>query len=306
MNRRRGIALVMALLLVAIGTITIAALIDTSQLALARTRNQLREQQAYAYARGLEAWAIELLRRDRNEDPSRDSRQDLWAQGLPPMDIPGGKLAGRMRDLNGCFNLNSLLKNGLEDVLARRRFERLLGALQLDSSLSESVLDWIDADSTPRSRGAESLNYLLLDPPYRAANQAMVQVSELRLVRGVDARVYAALAPHVCALPTPSGINVNTASIPVLMALADGLSESEARRIYNEGRANFASVDAFQAQLQQLGRSADGGLEGIAVTSHWFLAETMLELDSIPLNYFSLIERDPDRSRVRQRSRGSY
>ncbi|MGE3106669.1 MAG: type II secretion system minor pseudopilin GspK [Lysobacterales bacterium] len=306
MNRRRGIALVMALLLVAIGTITIAALIDSSQLALARTRNQLREQQAYAYARGLEAWAIELLRRDRSEDPSRDSRQDLWAQGLPPMDIPGGKLAGRMRDLNGCFNLNALLKNGIEDAVARRRFERLLGALQLDTSLSESVLDWIDADSTPHSRGAETLNYLLLDPPYRAANQAMVQVSELRLVRGIDARVYAALEPHVCALPTPSDININTASIPVLMALADGLSESEARRIYNEGRANFTNVDAFQAQLQQFGRSADGGLDGIQVTSNWFLAETMLELDGIPLNYFSLIERGPDRSRVRQRSRGSY
>lgn len=306
MNRRRGIALVMALLLVAIGTITIAALIDSSQLALARTRNQLREQQAYAYARGLEAWAIELLRRDRSEDPSRDSRQDLWAQGLPPMDIPGGKLAGRMRDLNGCFNLNALLKNGSEDAVARRRFERLLGALQLDTSLSESVLDWIDADSTPHARGAETLNYLLLDPPYRAANQAMAQVSELRLVRGVDARIYAVLEPHVCALPTPSGININTASIPVLMALAEGLSESEARRIYNEGRANFANVDVFQEQLRQFGRSPDGGLDGIQVTSNWFLAETMLELDGIPLNYFSLIERGPDRSRVRQRSRGSY
>ena len=221
MRRRRGIALVLALLLVAIGTISIAALIDTSQLALARTRNLLREQQAYAYARGLEAWAIELLRRDQNEDPNRDSRQDLWARGLPPMEIPGGRLDGRMRDLNGCFNLNSLLRQGQEDAIGRRRFDRLLVALQLDPGLSESVLDWIDSDNAPRARGAESLSYLLLDPPYRAANRPLLQVNELRLVRGIDASVYQRLEPHVCALPTPSAINVNTASIPVLMALAD-------------------------------------------------------------------------------------
>ena len=306
MRRRRGIALVLALLLVAIGTISIAALIDTSQLALARTRNLLREQQAYAYARGLEAWAIELLRRDQNEDPNRDSRQDLWARGLPPMEIPGGRLAGRMRDLNGCFNLNSLLRQGQEDAIGRRRFDRLLVALQLDPGLSESVLDWIDSDNAPRARGAESLSYLLLDPPYRAANRPLLQVNELRLVRGIDASVYQRLEPHVCALPTPSAINVNTASIPVLMALADGLSESDARRIYNEGRANFVNVEAFQAQIQQLGRSLDGAGEGIGVSSDWFLAETLLELDGIPIHYFSLIERGTSRSRVRQRSRGSF
>ena len=308
MKRSRGVALIIALLLVAIGTLIVTALIDQDQLSLARTRNQLREQQAYAYARGLEAWAIDLLRRDRNAEPGRDSRQDGWAQGLPPMAVPGGLLSGRMHDENGCFNLNSLVPNGGEDAIAIRRFERLLSVLKVDPGIGENLIDWIDADSTPHPRGAESLSYLLLDPPYRAANQPLTQVAELRLVRGVDARVYALLEPHVCARPAGSAINVNTASVPVLTALADGMSESAARRIYNEGHANFATLAAFAAEIQQLGLSLDGGDSGLGVESTRFLAETLLELDGIPFHYFSLIERDPasGQLRVLARSRGVY
>ena len=73
--------------------------------------------------------AIDGLRRDQNEEPGIDSNGDVWARPLPPLDVPGGKLSGRLRELNGCFNLNHLVVNGAEDALARRRFERLLRAV---------------------------------------------------------------------------------------------------------------------------------------------------------------------------------
>ena len=129
MKRERGVALIVAVLLVALATLIVASLIDTTDLAFARTRNLMREQQAFAYARGLETWAMDGLRRDQNEEPGIDSNGDVWARPLPPLDVPGGKLSGRLRELNGCFNLNHLVVNGVEDELARRRFERLLRAL---------------------------------------------------------------------------------------------------------------------------------------------------------------------------------
>ena len=306
MKRQRGVALIVALLMVAIGTLVVAAMIDDGQMAVARTRNQLREQQAFAYAHGLEAYAIEILRRDQASGDQIDSRQDLWANAMPPMGVPGGRLSGRIIDLNGCLNVNRLLAGSTVNAVEQQRWERLLGILKLDPGLIEAIIDWLDADSTPQPRGAEDLSYLLLDPPYRAANQSMQHVSELRLVRGVDAKVYAKLAPHVCAGPIDSVLNVNTASLEVLMALTPNMSEAIGRRIHNEGRARYSDIESFAGMLTQEGLDPID-VSGLSVSSSQFLAETMIELDDIPLNYFSLIERRAGQPmRVSARSRGVY
>lgn len=304
MKRERGVALIVAVLLVALATLIVASLIDTTDLAFARTRNLMREQQAFAYARGLETWAMDGLRRDQNEEPGIDSNGDVWARPLPPLDVPGGKLSGRLRELNGCFNLNHLVVNGVEDELARRRFERLLRALKLPPELADAVIDYADADSDPGRRGAEDMAYLLANPPRRAANQAFAHVSELRLVRGVDDKAYRVLEPHVCANPEASGINVNTATAPVLMSLADNLDEARARQLNDEGRARMSTLDAFDAKLQQLGLVLDGGPVKLGVASDQFQAEAVIELDGIPFRYYSRIAREQQGHRVVYRSRG--
>ncbi|HRG15391.1 MAG TPA: type II secretion system minor pseudopilin GspK [Pseudomonadota bacterium] len=304
MKRERGVALIVAVLLVALATLIVASLIDTTDLAFARTRNLMREQQAFAYARGLETWAMDGLRRDQNEEPGIDSNGDVWARPLPPLDVPGGKLSGRLRELNGCFNLNHLVVNGVEDALARRRFERLLRALKLPPELADAVIDYADADSDPGRRGAEDMAYLLANPPRRAANQAFAHVSELRLVRGVDDKAYRVLEPHVCANPEASGINVNTATAPVLMSLADNLDEARARQLNDEGRARMSTLDAFDAKLQQLGLVLDGGPVKLGVASDQFQAEAVIELDGIPFRYYSRIAREQQGHRVVYRSRG--
>ncbi len=71
MRRQRGVALLVALLVVALATILIAALLDRGELALARTRNVLRGEQAEAYAQGLEAYAAEVLIQTRNQGRTR-------------------------------------------------------------------------------------------------------------------------------------------------------------------------------------------------------------------------------------------
>ncbi|MBL0028916.1 MAG: type II secretion system minor pseudopilin GspK [Rhodanobacteraceae bacterium] len=304
MKRERGVALIVAVLLVALATLIVASLIDTTDLALARTRNLVREQQANAYARGLETWALDWLRRDQNEEPGVDSIGDLWARPLPPLDVPGGRISGRLRERNGCFNLNHLVVNGMEDALARRRFERLLRALKLPPELADAVIDYADIDSEAGTRGAEDMAYLLARPPRRSANQAFVHVSELRLVRGVDDAVFRVLEGQVCTNPQDSAINVNTASPQVLMSLVENLDEGQARKLNDEGQARMATIDAFDAKLAQLGLVLDGGPVKVGVASDQFVAEAVVELDGIPFRYYSRIERGARSAIVSARSRG--
>jgi general secretion pathway protein K len=308
MNRQRGVALIIALLLVALGTLVVASLIEQNQLAVARTRNLLREQQAYAYARGLEAYAFEVLRRDSAEGTGFDSTGDLWATPMPPVDVPGGRLAGRMRDLNGCLNLNALVRNDVPNPVQLVRMQRLLRILKLNPELVEAIIDWTDSNTTPEARGAEDLSYLLLDPPYRAANAPFRHVSELRLVKGFDEDAYRAIEPHVCAASPGARTNVNTASETVLRTLVEGMSEASAQRLYNGGRARHRSVEDLRAVFEQehLPPLTPAEEEGLSVVSTWFLAESMIEIDGIPLNYFSVIEREAGNLRVVARSRGLF
>ncbi len=98
-HRQRGIALLIALLTVALAAVLIAGLLDRGELALARTRNALRGEQAEAYAQGLEAYAARVLIKDAPD--AGDSNTDPCSMPLPRQTVPGGGLSASMHDLNG-------------------------------------------------------------------------------------------------------------------------------------------------------------------------------------------------------------
>ena len=302
-SRQRGVALLTALLVVAIAMVLLALMFDSGEAELARTRNVTRGEQADAYAQGLEAWAEEALARDSAQDPNVDSREDLWAAPLPPTEVPGGRLQGQLQDRGGCFNLNNLAEGAGATDLWGRRLRRLLTALKLEPELADAIGDWIDADFEPHPRGAEDTHYLLATPSYRAANRRFAHVSELRLVRGISEQAYERLAPHVCALPFTTEINVNTATVPVLMSLEDNLGESVAQRLAQNGHARHANVAAFAEQALRFG-VAISDLAGLATKSEFFVAHADVELDGIPFAYTSLIQRRAGALAVIARMRG--
>lgn len=307
--RQRGVALLIALLVVALASVLVAGLLDRGELTLARTRNALRAEQAAAYGEGLEAYAAQVLMRDLADDPI-DTRTDAWALPLPPQTVPGGTITAQLRDLNGCFNLNNLVApSRTEAAVWRRRYARLLAALGLDPALVGATVDWLDADASPEAEGgAEDSAYLALPVPYRAANRVFAHVSELRLVRGVDGAAYARLLPEVCALPPGNALNLNTANPPVLMSLAPGMTQALAERIALDGRARWTSVEDALAEAQRQGVVlAPAERVGLGVSSHYFLAHGEIELDGLPIVFDSLLERRIGADggvRVLARSRG--
>lgn len=244
-HRQRGVALIMAILVVSLAVIAASAVLSTSHGGFLRTASLQDAERSWGYAAGVEDWARTLLERDA-QDNQHDSLDEFWAspQTLP---VEQGAISGELIDLQGRFNLNNL---GLADhttPLAANStrtafdeqvelFERLVGLLEDGPdlvpdarALAESIRDWIDADQLPTGSGREDGDYALLDPPRRAANRPMQSLSELRnvlaVVYGRDTaqarKVYRLLLPHVFALPVDglTPINLNTATQPLLLAI---------------------------------------------------------------------------------------
>jgi len=291
-QQQRGVALIVALLVVALATVLIAGLLDRGELALARVRNEAREAQAFAYEEGVEAYAARVLAQAAASGENTDSANSSWAVPLPPLPVPGGVLTASMRDRNGCFNLNNLLDaSGQPSTIWLPKFQRMLRALKLDDNLAGAVVDWMRATPTPDER-----YYLQQEPPYRPAQRGFVHVSELRLVRGVSADVYARVAPEVCALPRGTPINVNTASVAVLMTLSSTVTEQLAKSIAQDGHANYSRVEdvgkLLPGQLIECGGTASQVTRCYDVKSTHFLARGDVQIDGLPFTFYSLIERD--------------
>jgi len=307
-NRQSGVALLTALLVVALATAAAVAMTTRQQLDVRRTGNLLHSEQAWAYVLGAESWARVVLARDA-KDNKVDNLGEDWAIQVPASLVEGGSVVGRVIDLQGRFNVNNLVVNGKADIPAMDRYKRLLLTLGLDVALADTLVDWLDTDIDPINlNGAEDQVYLLRQPPYRAANRLMADISELRLVKGYDEKVMGKLlgdgsgVPFVTALPESTAINVNTASAEVLTTLVKGLSVSDGKAIIEaRGDSGFAKVADLLALPVLAGRPPDPA--ALSVQSQWFLLVSQANVGQGRVKLASLIQRVSPTTRVIRRQR---
>jgi len=316
--RQRGTALVTALLVLAMTVTLTADMAGEQHFDIRRTGNLLQLEQAHQIALGGERWAVAILARDRRgesapgqellseEDSGADvdSLDEDWAQPLPPIPVEGGQIAGEVVDLQGRMNVNNLVVDGAVDALAMARFERLLAALEIEPGVAQAVVDWLDADSeTTFPDGAEDDFYLSREHPYLAANRPLATISELRQVRGMEREDWRRLRPHVAALPDPTDINVNTASAPVLQALAADLDAGTAEQLAARAREEpFESIQAFLDEDVVADRDVEA--TGLAVRSSQFRVRAAVLLGRIEYTLYSWLQRDDNgASRVLRRAR---
>lgn len=302
-SRNRGVALITAILVVSIATVLAVSMVMRQQRDIHSTENIIRLEQAWLYLQGIDAWAIGVLEQDRQENKI-DSAADVWNLPIQQTAVAGGELAAHIVDMQGRFNINNLMGEKGVNQLELARFKRLLINLQLPPEIGDAVADWIDADSEIRyPNGAEDVTYSDRQPPYRAANAPMVDITELRSVAGVTQAAYDALAPYVVTLPGRMAINVNTAPEQVLMILTDGLNEVDAQSIVDS-----RAIEPFKAIQQFLEHPALAGLviteEGLTTTSQYFQVNGEVHYGALALGYQTIIERnDHTGSQVIQRLR---
>lgn len=289
-RQQRGVALITAVLIVAIGTMIAVNLMWEGTLDLRRTESALAADQGLLYVQGAEAWAADILRQDLVDSPDSDHLSELWAVELAPLPVDGGTITGRLEDLQARFNLNNLIAaDGMENQLARRQFERLLNNLEIDPALAGAVVDWLDPDTDLRfPTGGEDVVYSSLDPPYRTANSMITSTSELMAITGFDKEIYQRLAPHITVLPRGTKLNVNTASDVVLASLSDDLDPATATALVEErDNAEFLDIDATFGGLVD-----PDTLQEIDGVSEHFLLTATVTLGSNQLTMRSVLQRD--------------
>ncbi|PIE83403.1 MAG: hypothetical protein CSA09_00550 [Candidatus Contendobacter odensis] len=346
-----GVALITVLLIVFLASITATHLATLQHIAIRRSTVLQHQQQARLFTLGAEQWASLMLLRDRQQN-NTDHPNEEWASPAWSLPLEEGTINLRIRDLQGCFNLNNLWqpaagnkpdqpdprqnpdkqqKNAVNESAqpateqntapnntdsptdkkahlnqAQLLFlQRLLNKLELKPELAQAIADWIDPDADTRfPDGAEDSDYSLQDPAYLAANRPFLSISELRLVKGVDQNTYNTLAPLVCALPSGTALNINTAPAPVLAALDDGLTTLKIEQILaNRPEEGYKNVDELLNAAQITVEAPVKALLG--TNSQYFLLRTEAQVGNGRAILYSVLFRDNNGVRILRRSFGN-
>jgi general secretion pathway protein K len=286
---QRGVAVVMAMSVVALAAIATTAMMTTQSTWSRASELEVNHAQAQVLIQAGVDWARAVLSDDRRMN-NVDHLKEPWALRLPPMPVDNGELAGYIEDQQGAFNLNNLITGDKISVLQLERFRRLLSILGLPTTLASSLADWLDADSDPQPNGgAEDEYYLALQPPYLAANRPLTDVEELALVRGFNDQVRARLSPFVSALPANTAINVNTASPEVLSAVIVGLDLDAARALVAQReRAYFRDSGDF---LSRLPRGIEIAGSDFKVSSNYFMGRVRVTIGGAEARGTALLAR---------------
>jgi general secretion pathway protein K len=318
-----GAALIVALLIFALCTALIVAMKSDFDLYYQRGANAAISEQIYAYLRGAEQLGTIALQQDYDNDLLRpnqvqqDDLSEIWAQPALPQSLPeGGWWKGNLVDLQGRFNLNTLNKppraqgqnQGMVGYdVAQKQFIRLLTSIEVSRQdaqlITESIGDWLDADNQPRDNGAEDDYYSVQTPAYRAANQLMTSVSELRLVAYVTPEIYSALIQLGALTVLPSDnttINLYTASAAVLRTLNDEnnltpLDEIEAAELLAYIRSEESGPTSKQDVLDHAvlaGKTVTELSGQLGISSSYFLLNAEAKVADRTLRLYSVLHRN--------------
>jgi len=290
-HRCKGIAILTVLLILSMLTVVMSSLISDEHIMIRRGSNLRVQQQLRELALGGEQWARLILYRDIKKSKT-DYLQEKWHQPLSPATIEQGKLTAVVNDMQARFNLNNLSAG--RDPIWYPAYRRLLRVLDLNETLADSLVDWIDQDQKVTGPGgAEDLLYLSRKPPHRAANRLLADTGELLQIAGYNRKIVHKLAPYVTTLPF-SGvkININTCDPLLLRIVGQRILDEDSAKSLVEGRGEngyksigiVSSMPVFAGQGNQLNQS-------ITVSSQYFEVSSTAELSGVVYRLISWIQR---------------
>ena len=263
-QRARGTAVILALLVLAIAAAAATAMMEGQDLQGRTLQSERDYEQARWMLRGGMHWARSILAEDARAS-TEDHLRELWASGLPPTDVQLGSLAGEIRDEQALFNLNSLVRGGKIDPAQLAVLRRLLALLELRPQLADAI-----AASVESAR-------------------ALVDVGELAHLRGMDAGALARLQRYTTVLPQATAVNVNTAPPEVLAALVEGLSLAEGQLLARRMAAEpVRRREDFQVRLRE---GVTLNVEHIAVASRFFAVYGHAKVGGAELRMKALLQR---------------
>jgi general secretion pathway protein K len=321
--RQRGIALLVAILLVALGTIIAADIAYRSAMSARRATATLSFDEALLVTQGAEALSAYGLKAVLSGSKAGTSgvadvtAQQPWAQPVGPIEVvPGVMLEAQLEDMQGRFNLNWLVspttgsptgvpgntgaitgtQAGQPDAIAVTAFKKLLELSQVDPKWADMVIDWIDKDNQPQTQGAEDSAYMGQNPPYLAANQYITSTTELLALPGFGRENYQKLAPFIAALPPGTKLNLCTAKGMVLDAFNPSSVEWSRDELALQKNREGAPgcfpplADYSKTFGSQTGVSFDSSR--FSTSSNFFRLSSLVTIGSAEFNLYSLLYLD--------------
>ena len=230
---QNGMALIIVLLIMAIMTAMVVEFASATYTANASLYNWKEAQNLSLAARSGINLAIKVA-------SDNYERYSYTYPGTVVVPVPNvlenfeGQVMVKVEDENAKFNLNSLiLPNGTLNKAAYESFKKMLVHLELYEQIADKIADWINRN---RKTGLGILEV-------SAKNAYMNSVDELWLI--ADSKACEKMVPLVTVYGVGAVyaniININTASVSVLIALDDTMTSALAERI-----VNYRSIEPFK------------------------------------------------------------
>ena len=230
----RGIALVMVLWILVLLSIVAMNFMNAGRWNSISTRNLREETASYFLALSGFHEVLDYLVRDKDTAVDfSDSGGGFWVDRETPLitgrrSLPDGDVDISISDEDSKININAASPEQL-----KRLFMYAGVAEESIPAIVDAILDWKDPDNAEHLQGAEDDYYEGMAEPYKAKNGPFDVPEELMLVKGVTPEMLFGgndIKPILPLITTfgGGGMNINTASLPVMKMLGLDTFEIEA------------------------------------------------------------------------------
>jgi len=278
---QRGVALVLTILILTLLVVTGLEFNRAIRVEATLAGNYRDVTQAsYIAQSGVEV-ARALIQDD---DPSYDSLDERWAQFavfayLSHRFFTDGNFTGQIVDESSKFNMNGLIDPyGNVDPKKKDQLQRLLELLGYNPEVMDAILDWLDPDDQRRPLGAEREYYMALKRPYPPKNGPLDSLGEMLLIKGIDSSIFYGTdqregVRNYLTIYSDRKININTASLPILLSLSAQVDKTMAQAVLDSRREkpfrspeDLRSIPGWGAVYPQISSE-------ITVQSNYFSSE---------------------------------
>ncbi len=304
---RRGVALLVVLLVTAILTIVVLDFAQSTRIDFYIASNIQNGMRAFFLAKsGVQVASGALLKdiRDNDEDHINEEWNNPMYSMIPLSDTEF--ISVEITDESGKFNLNHLVTvAGSVNQGNLEIFRQLLILLNLDAKVGDAIVDWIDKDSEALAGGGvedQFYGYGSMQPSgIVVKNGRLGSLAELRMIAGVTDEVYNQLS-QVCTIYSDHKYNINTIDEKVLTALIlymdpKAAAEDLVKKIVaqREGEDTYFKKGNLRQQLQDAG--VDPAIAGrlaqrVATKTRYFSVDVSASVGPTVKTVHAVIERD--------------
>ena len=291
-RRQRGAALLLAMLILTLVATMASGMVWQQWRAIqVEAAERARTQSAWILMGALD-WARLILREDARTGGA-DHLGEPWA--VPLAEARLSTFLAADRDNNSSAepdDIEAFLSGTLIDAQSRWNLRKLIDADGKPVPAQRRVLARLCEQAGLPSDSAERIELALAKAwAPNAAAIAPQRLSELAWL-GIEAETLRRLEPWVILLPgVDTRVNVNTAAAEVIAAAVDGMSLGSAQRLLQERqRAPLKDLNT-PANRAYFPADPQTNLDGVGVSSRYFIVQGRLRLGERVLEERSLIER---------------